>query len=213
MQALFSKYHEVCIGDTILQMREGYEILIPLSEQDKLPLIRAFHPYDVPFTGQMPVNIKIDPVPVAICYHSGCFRNGVQPHPETGKITKFAWSYKFGYTWAQDATSTAVTMANYQKKKDEWVKHFAVSALGFKTKLYIENPRCYELDFYGADLRTPHKAFTRSEWENAIFGAGGVSANPLDSKKFRDNISKSYIECRHCGWTYKYNVETGSIIP
>jgi hypothetical protein len=207
-QTLFSNYHEICIKDTICQLRpDGYQIIIPTSEFKSLLYIRNASieemlslAKEMPPGGSDPIyirllNITIYPPKGGTCYESGWEYGDFQPNNTSSGQYRYYWSYHFRYNRFL-GTRTTASMKNYKWKNNEWKKDYgAVCALGFVTMLYEEKSEgCVQKTPYGPSKGTPHKAFFKSRTTNASAGAPTA-----DFKNLRDDIDASFIECRHKG--------------
>jgi hypothetical protein len=223
-QTLNSKYHEVCIGDTIYQMRSnGCQVLIPVTEIEHLPEVRAA-------VAESDLKAILTRIPGAViipkagttdaCYMSFHDNKGTQDHPEAGE-KKFEWTYKYVKAAAGHKWKTTVTMINYKKKNGKWKKDNAICALALSTKLYSYMKEDKSCSSDGDDfeiLNTPNKYYsrTRIKYTRPLQTVDVVTyqIGPLtftskeEIEELRTDPYGSYIQCRHQGWTYQFNAAT-----
>jgi hypothetical protein len=144
-QALYSKYHEVCVGDTIYQMRaDGIIIIIPISEIEHLQDCRTAITESelLELTNAYP-RISINKS-IEACYKKYYSKSGQQHHSEVGEA-KFEWSYNYGPNYNGHKFKTTVSMRNYEKKNGVWDRTRAICALGLSSSIYsymIESEAC-----------------------------------------------------------------------
>lgn len=223
-QTLYSKHREVCIGDTIYQMRSGCQVIIPISEIKLLPEIRAAVTVSdlEKLLNQFP-RIGIIKSENA-CFKSSHSMNGTQYHPEVGE-KKFTWSYNYGGTFGHRCKTT-VTMTNYKKKKGKWKKDNAICALALHTRLYsymIESESCSSAGSISKDLGNANKHYSKTKVKytrkaqtvpdySTSMTIGPVTFYPYNIvlEKLHTDPEESYIQCRHQGWTYQFNAATGN---
>lgn len=222
-QTLYSKFHEICIGDTIYQHRsDGSIVYFPISEIGYIQSVRNA------LSEEELNKLKIENPKITIChditecYWSSYFKNGMQYHSEAGE-KKFTWTYKYDQaTSYSHHNRTKVTMRNYIKKNGEWKRDYAICALSSEASLYTfmflartctynsENPSI---------MQTPNKFYLRTQiWQTlhkpcTITGTtsyGGISTNnEIIDGTYTVDPFESYIKCRHEGWTFQFNAGTG----
>jgi len=201
-QTLFSEFYEVCIGDTICQIRSnGYQILIPLSSQQYIGQVRsATTPQVISHAGDWGV-IVLSPKS-GTCYEK---KWKIEQPIDRYNGYKFIWSYHFWNNWFSGTRATVV-MKNFKWKNNEWKKDYAVCALGSSSEIYIDISTawgsCLGGGFYGKNPKNPNKAYTRTVVTQIVF-------MDTDPKLFRVNPANSEVKCRSYGEDYVFNVETG----
>lgn len=226
-QTLYSQYHEVCIGDTIYQMRSnGCQVIIPIKEIEHLPEIRAAVTMsDLEMLLEQLQGVCIIKSADA-CYNSFTYISDQQYHPEVGE-KKFTWSYRYG-TALLHRCKTTVTMANYKKKNGKWRNDYTICALALKTRLYnymTDSESCLSNGDISLDMNTPskHHSRTRIKYTRRVqtindtssstqLGDNGIIFYPqIEIEKMHTDPTESYIQCRHQGWSYQFNAETGNL--
>jgi len=213
-QTLSSKYHEVCIRDTICQMREwGFKIIIPISDVQYIAQIRSTSTQDLFNRAGAGGHIGIGSIiiigpttepynpgggaEIEQCNNScGCFEYKNTFFKSNGAKYKFELSYHFKYRWSDDKKKTTVTMKNYKLKENKWTKDYgSYCRLDFSTKLYKNAPvfgdPCVDK---GCDGKTGSITMVFSKSKSKTFGSN-----------YMDDIDNSYIACRHRGVEFKYD--------
>jgi len=198
-QTLLNQYREACIGDTICQVREDATILIPIAYSSDLPAIRSMSTSAL----QNDKRLKVIQLPIT-CYERSWDKSGEQDHPANDK--KFIWEFEFHYSWFFGCSEGVSKMTNYKKNnRGNWVNGWAVCALGQSFKVYYSwvdyNNTCDDLGERGRRLQTPINLMSRTIRSEYI--------NP-DNTRNRIDPANSKIECRHNGWTFTYNIQTGA---
>ena len=211
-QTLLSNYYEVCVGDTICQLRiEGYQIHIPTSSLRLIGTIRAasieeLTGYRGPVVGDggiptgPPYNSIVYPPKSTTCHKSKHEKGDKVEH---GDEHYFTWSYHFRYLEFWGTVKTTATMKNYKYKsnKDKWVKDYGSSCkVGFCTVLHDE---CNACNFYW-NFSLYQSLNLKLHSRSISLSGKGLVASPSCK---RDNTSSSYIECTHRGTIYKCYVQ------
>jgi hypothetical protein len=221
-QTLASKYHEICIENTICQMRpNGYRIVIPISDIKFIDEIRRMSTKElVAIVGvgsgaKIPLGIGdvVVIIPPSVgedggddcgCSYCYCYEYKNTFTKFNGTDHKFKLTYHFRERWLDGNKKTTVTMTNYKynSKKDEWVNDYSsYCRLDFSTKLYLRTGLTQCID-KGRDGKTGSITQVHSKSKNKTF----------DSKDYTDNINNSYIACRHKGVEFKFNPK-GEVVP
>jgi len=206
-QTLFSKFYEVCIGDTICQLRpDGISILIPISALQYINKIRYAS------ISELSAMVSILGISVEESQHSGgCYkashkisRTFVWP---VNKNYKFDWEYHFRRTWL--GVKTTVTMKNYKynTSNKKWEKNRrATCALGSETQTYLEinanDCRKGVLEF--KPRNTPNNAYSRTKTRS-------ISYPQTCSSIIRNDPAASAVLTRLYGNNYTFNAETGNL--
>lgn len=223
-QTLFSKYHEICIGDTIYQLRpNGCEVIIPISELSQISTIRnavTMEDLEILLLENPNLSIKVDS---DYCYKEYHYRENSQNH-NTGYSESFKWTYKFTKVYFIHRYKTTVTMTNYKVVAGEKKRDFATCALGLQTKLYStqNNAPCQSAGYSICSLNTPNRHYHRSRTEYTprvlmiddttfTWGIGQLTFHPqIEIQQYQMDPSDSYIKCRHKGWTFQHYVNTNN---
>jgi hypothetical protein len=202
-QALYSKYHEICIQDTVYQSRpDGYMILIPLSDIRFIGEIRRMSMGELVSRagssgGQVPLGIGdviiVKPYP-DYCYQQQWYKSDWQDNNYC-PCYKFSWSYNFRNTNNNITKKATATMANYKLKNNEWVKDYgSYCKLSFSTKIYkldCIHDECLDV---GRDGK-----------EGSITMVHSKSKNKTFLEWVYDDTYSSYIICRHKGIDFKFS--------
>ena len=226
-QTLYSLYHEVCIGDTIYQLRpNGICILIPLEEISNLEDLRSItSESDLEEFVSSLNNITL------LKGKGGCYldhfkNDGEQNHPEVGNKL-FSWSYNYSSAFIGRRTRTSVTMKNYKLVNGQKQRDRAVCALGEYTKSYSyfpyeEEDNCFFSYGPVSTLNTPNKYHMRSRLDYSqvlqsvstgeVTEIGPIVINHQQQIEYLHvDPENSIVYCRHEGWTYPINVSTGQV--
>ena len=215
-QTLFSKWHEVAIGDTICQMRKGcFEVYIPVSDIQYINIIRNVTKLE------LLTKAPVQGLPNSVTYYrdpfydtGGCYeplgyaKSGTQPHLLDNNY-RFYWGFNFRYRNFWKYAETVVTMKNYKLVNGVWEKNRkATCALGSITKLYNggvdPNYICDEVGPVKLYMNTPNNAFSRTRrigFGNMIF----------INSYLRCDANSSEVLCRLYGKDYVINAKTGAL--
>lgn len=226
-QTLYSIYQEICIGDTIYQIRpNSCRLVIPLSEIDYISECRAAAT-ESELQEIVEINPKIEIIKSTdACYEKYYFKKGSQTHPEVGE-TKFTWSYKYGPNFNGHRYKTSVSMSNYKFKNGKWKRTRAICALGFSSNIksyWLDNEDCGTWQPLSSEVNNAIKLYSRSKIRytfhvytiddpNYYIQIGGLTFyRQIIKQEFHiDPYESSSIQCRHEGWTYSFNAGTGNL--
>lgn len=207
-QTFFSKHFEICIDDTIYHLGfDDYAVLIPIAQLKNINEIRKKPIKEL----QKDPNLKVLELRSKDgCYKSKHYKSGECHH--TNKA-KFTWSYDYRYRADLAALIFTCTMENYEyiyvrkNKRYEWKKRPAVCAIGMSADLYQTNLSYSDCAFVlnpTINLGAAHRHKSHSKQ------CGVFQSHFMHNIRYtRNNTNDSYILCRHNGWTYKFNAETG----
>jgi len=203
-KTFFSKYHKICIGDTICQARtDGYVILIPTSSVSFIDVIRSTSSHDILLQASG-MNLQILPPedPNRLCNKATHSKTGYQNDGDY----KFDWFYEFGPTWWYKIR-VQVGMSNYKKNGTKWDKERqSQCALCFTADLWeeVSSSSCQYRGCFQRAMTNVTKTFSKSRNEN-------LKVFFDDPNKARINPGNSEAIFFFRGWHYKYNVETGNL--
>jgi len=204
-KTFFSKYHEICIGDTICQARtDGYVILIPTSAVGLINSIRSTSSSDL-LRQASGMNLRILPPedPNRLCNKS---KHSISRTRTVDSDYKFDWFYEFGSTWWYKIR-VQVGMSNYKKNGTKWDKERqSQCALCFTADLWeeVSSSSCQYKNCFQRAWTTTTKTFSKSRTEN-------LKNYFNDPSKARINPGSSEAIFFFRGWHYNYNVETGNL--
>jgi len=214
-QTLFSKWHEIAIGDTICQMRGGcFEIYIPVKDIQYINIIRNVTKEELRTKAAVP-GLPNNPPYYSIDEdgnnNSGCYKSDYSKpgqkilNPPYNNI-RLDWFFKYEYRNFLADTRTTVIMWNYKKVNGVWEKNRkAVCALGSVTKLYNAENGCDELGYFNKPMNTPGKAFKRTKRRCFAF----FDVYPVHQKC---DPNESRVLCHLDGVNYTFNALTGERI-
>ena len=213
-QTLLSRYHEYCIGDTILQLRpDGYQILVPVSELSFLKALRNTSITELLGKDTIPPGnpyppgwiVLVDPPVTVVTPDVDCkshFKNSDTCY--NGDNYKFKWFYKY-YNFF---TSTTYAMKNYKLKNGKWKKDYgSFGRVSFGTQLYWNCGDSHENCCKKDDMITWAGDNLKTFWR------GNVVFRPWDwIIRNRCNPDESFMICRHKGTDFKINVVTRTYV-
>jgi len=206
-RTLFSKFYEVCIQDTICQLRSnGTSVLIPIAAINFINQIRNASTSELSQMASTWGIVVNEPLR-GNCYYSSWSKSDEQPN---GTNYKFKWSYDFRRTWF-NGPRTTVTMDAYKRQNAQsaWQKDYGTcTSLGSKTQVRIDVSTawgsCLKGVLFHKVPNTPHQAFHRSKTQG-VFDA--FSSDDL----IRNDPNESEVLCRHSGTNFTFNAQTGAL--
>ena len=224
-QTLRSKYHEICIGDTIYQTRDnGQYLIIPISQVPNLGKIRGVST-EVIAENADGLYSDIDVINGEEgCYYDYFYKRGYKVHSSDNN-KKFFWSFKFQHAEFIHRYKISVVMINYKKnKRGYWRADLAYCALGAYADLYgymINEKTCTHTYSPIISRYNAHKYATlvRVRYTRPVATTGNGEYDTIgpftyEHKKETEQLhidpAESFVECRHNGWTFTFNVETGN---
>lgn len=216
-QTLYSVYHEVCIKDTIYQLRPNCSVLmISVKDIDLLQDIRNISDVDL--------IIKLYPSIVVYkggedgCYNNHWFKQHSRVNPND-PYKMFSFSFQYGKARVGHKYKTKITMNNYRLRLGKWKKDLIISGVSSSMELYkyvYDNSSC---NYYYEDsilMGFPCKKRAWSKTKKTLPVAcidDPLSLNwwhpiKIEIEGIHINPSNSYIECYYDSLHYRYNLST-----
>lgn len=217
-QTLFSIYHEICIADTIFQLREDHSILqIPIYELKNLSHIRTLSNIDSLL--EIYPSIKIYKGSNSGCYYNYWFRQSSRMDPNNSN-KMFSWSFLYRKAIFGHKYKTKITMTNYKLAKGKWKKNLIRSGVESYTKQYkyvYSDSSCtyYTGDYIWMGLVYSKKSWSKSKKtlpvnyiDDTSFSINGWYPYKIELEEIRIDPSESYFRCNYNDIIFTYNLMT-----
>lgn len=218
-QTLLSKYYEVCVGDTIYQLRGGGIILeIPIEIIDQLTTIRRTD--DIESLVEDYPNVVVNNGNSGQgCYVPYWFKEGCRINPNNAN-KNFTWSFLYKKAHVGHKYKTTITMTNYKLFNGKWKRDKTVSGLASYTTLYKYSFQDSSCTTFIRDSIYLESIFPTRHWSkrkktipvatiyDSTVTINGFYFKKIETESFRIDPQESWISCYYDGKKYRYNMLT-----
>ena len=218
-QTLLSKYYEVCIGNTIYQLRRGGTILeIPIENVNELATIRRIDNIET-IVEAYPNVVVNNGNSGQGCYMSSWYKEGWRVNPNNAN-KNFTWSFLYRKTLVGHKYKTSITMTNYKLYNGKWRRDKINSGLASYSTLYRYSYGDSSCTRFMGDTIYKDNVFPRKHWSknkktisvSTIYDSSatinGHYFKKIETESFRINPEESWISCYYDGYKYRYNLLT-----
>ena len=218
-QTLLSTHYEVCVGETIHQLRRGGTILeIPIALIGDLSTIRRID--DVEAIMEIYPNVVVNNGNHGQgCYTPYCYREGWRINPHNAN-KNFTWSFLYRKALSGHRYKTSITMTNYKLSHGKWKKDKIRSGLASYTTLYKYSYQDSSCTPFIGDSIYLESVFPKRYWSkrkktppvatiyDSTITINGYYFKKIETESFRIDPQESWINCYYDGIKYRYNIST-----
>lgn len=220
-QTLYSKFHEICINNTIYQFRNnGTCILIPLSVVNIIDSIRKI--VDINNLKELFPYLKVQ-LNEEGCHSSYFHKEGFY-FPYENNTRNFTWSFLYKKAKFHRYKAT-VTMTNYKLRNGKWKKELVKSDIGFSSNIYNYNfgditctpngnlgETLYNERYFRSESITKRTLPVSTEPDSSSVQIFDIYLGRNELNAFHIEPEESYVKLKYDGIEYKFNVNSGCLI-